>query len=490
MNEQQQPGTAGSLPTIAIVGRPNVGKSSLFNSILKKRHAIVHFDSGVTRDRVSTTGVVNGRRFRLVDTGGLGMGKGEKRGVDFWDQSIEKQVEVAIADADIIFFVVDVTSGLTGLDEEVALRLRSTGKPVILVINKVDGDIATPHLHEFDRLGFSLVFEVSSLHRRGIPALMSEALRDFGSVEPERALPRLKIAVLGRPNVGKSSLVNKLIGEERVIVSDVAGTTRDAIDVEFTLNCGDEQVPALLVDTAGLRKRSKVDGAVERYSTMRAEETLNSCDIVLFVIESRQTGATSQDKTIARMIVDSGKPVVIVSNKWDECSGMRMKDVLPEIRYTLPHMSFAPVVFICAKTGYNFQELYQVIAELRAQMAVKISTAMVNRVVTDAFEKTSPQVIGTKPFKVYYGTMTANPPPTFQLFVNDPKLCPDNYKVYLEKYITKAFAFSGMPVRLVFKERERRELVFPKIDKRKGKGKKNQRIRPYRVDRPKEEDGD
>ena len=186
------------------------------------------------------------------------------------------------------------------------------------------------------------------------------------------------------------------------------------------------------------------------------------------------------------MIVDSGKPVVIVSNKWDECSGLKMKNVLEEIRYTLPHMSFAPVVFTCAKTGYNFQELYQIIAELRAQMAIRISTAMVNRVLEDAFEKTSPQVIGTKPFKVYYGTMIANPPPTFQLFVNDPKLCPDNYKVYLEKYITKAFAFSGLPVRLEFKERKRRELVFPKVDKRKGK--KNQRIRPYRVDRPEEDE--
>ena len=482
--KEQPPERTAALPTIAIVGRPNVGKSSLFNSILKRRHAIVHVDSGVTRDRVSSTGLFEGRRFRLVDTGGLGMGKGEKRGVDFWDRSIEKQVEVAIEDADVIFFVVDVTSGLTGLDEEAAARLRSTGKPVILVINKMDGDTPTPHRHEFDRLGFKRIFEVSSLHRRGIPALMSEALQGFDSTEEEQ-LPRLKIAVLGRPNVGKSSLVNKLLGEERVIVSDVAGTTRDSIDVEFTLHCGDEQIPALLIDTAGLRKRSKVDGAVERYSSMRAEETLRNSDIILFVIESSRTGATSQDKTIARMIVDSGKPVIIVSNKWDACSGLKPQEVLAEIRYTLPHLAFAPVVFLSAKTGGNFQELYRVIAELRARMAVKLSTAMVNRVVADAFEKTAPQRVGTKAFKVYYGTMTANPPPTFQLFVNDPKLCPDNYRTYLEKYITKAFELTGLPVRLIFKERERRELVFPKIDRRK---KGRQRIRPYRVDRP--DDGD
>ena len=465
------------LPTIAIVGRPNVGKSSLFNSILKKRQAIVHFDSGVTRDRVSSTGVIGGRRFRLIDTGGLGMGKGEKRGVDFWDQSIEKQVEVAIADADVILFVVDVTAGLTALDQEAAIRLRSTGKEIILVINKVDGDVPTPHIGEFDRLGFSL-------HRRGITQMMEKALKDFDAVAPGQELPRLKIAVMGRPNVGKSSLVNKLLGEERVIVSDVAGTTRDAIDVEFTLDCGDgEKVPALLVDTAGLRKKSKIDGAVERYSMMRAEETLENCDMVLFVVESSMNGVTAQDKTIAAMIQKSGKPCILVSNKWDTCSGKKQKDVLAEIRYTLPFMSYAPVVFICAVSGYNFKELYGAIAELRAQMAVKISTAMVNRVIGDAFEKTAPPVLGTKPFKVYYGTMVSNPPPTFQLFVNDPALCADHYKTYLEKYLQKAFEFTGMPVRLILKERKRRELVFTKT-----KSGRKVKIRPYRVDR--DDDGD
>ncbi len=472
------------LPTIAIVGRPNVGKSSLFNSILKKRQAIVHFDSGVTRDRVSSTGVIGGRRFRLIDTGGLGMGKGEKRGVDFWDQSIEKQVEVAIADADVILFVVDVTAGLTALDQEAAIRLRSTGKEIILVINKVDGDVPTPHIGEFDRLGFKQVFEVSSLHRRGITQMMEKALKDFDAVAPGQELPRLKIAVMGRPNVGKSSLVNKLLGEERVIVSDVAGTTRDAIDVEFTLDCGDgEKVPALLVDTAGLRKKSKIDGAVERYSMMRAEETLENCDMVLFVVESSMNGVTAQDKTIAAMIQKSGKPCILVSNKWDTCSGKKQKDVLAEIRYTLPFMSYAPVVFICAVSGYNFKELYGAIAELRAQMAVKISTAMVNRVIGDAFEKTAPPVLGTKPFKVYYGTMVSNPPPTFQLFVNDPALCADHYKTYLEKYLQKAFEFTGMPVRLILKERKRRELVFTKT-----KSGRKVKIRPYRVDR--DDDGD
>jgi len=484
MTEETRELTRSSFPTIAIVGRPNVGKSSLFNSILKKRCAIVHFDSGVTRDRVSSTGVFEGRRFRLVDTGGLGMGKGEKRGVDFWDQSIEKQVEVAIEDADVILFVVDVTCGLSALDQEVASRLRTTGKEIVLVINKVDGEEPTPHLHEFDRLGFKQKFEVSSLHRRGIDAVMTAAMRGYDAVTPPQEQPRLKIAVMGRPNVGKSSLVNKLLGKERVIVSDIAGTTRDAIDVEFTLECGDgEKVPALLVDTAGLRRKSKIDGAVERYSMMRAEQALENCDIVLFVIESSKDGATAQDKTIATMIQKYGKPCILVSNKWDLCSGQKPKDVLGEMRYTLPFMTYAPLVFVCAKTGYNFKELYAAIAELRAQMEIRISTSMVNRVIEDAAAKTSPPVIGTKPFKIYYGTMIKNPPPTFQLFVNDPKLCADNYKTYLENYIRKAFEFTGMPVRLFFKERKRRELVFTKV-----KGGKKVKIRPYRVDR--DDDGD
>ena len=479
MKDETQEKQHSLFPAVAIVGRPNVGKSSLFNAILKKRCAIVHFDSGVTRDRVSSMGLFEGRRFRLIDTGGLGMGKGEKRGVDFWDQSIEQQVEAAIDDADVILFVVDVTCGLAALDQEVAKRLRSTGKEILLVINKVDGDEPTPHLHEFDRLGFKRKFEVSSLHRKGIDNVMAAALRGYDAIAPGQEESRLKIAVVGRPNVGKSSLVNKMLGEERVIVSDVAGTTRDAVDVEFTLECPDgEKVPALLVDTAGLRKKSKIDGAVERYSMMRAEQTVENCDIVLFVIESSKTGATSQDKTIASLIQKSGKPCVIVSNKWDLCTGEKPKDILSEIDYTLPFMSFAPHVFICAKTGYNFRELYSAIAELRAQMGIRISTSMVNRVVEDAFAKSAPPVVGTKPFRIYYGTMIKNPPPTFQMFVNDPKLCADHYKTYLENYIRKAFGFSGMPVRLLFKERKRRELVFTKV-----KGGKKIRIKPYRVDR-------
>ena len=451
-----------SLPTLVIVGRPNVGKSSLFNAILKRRHAIVHFDSGVTRDRVSTTGVYNGKRYQLVDTGGLAMYAGEKKGVGFWDTSIEKQVETAIEEADTILFVTDVNDGLTPLDQEIAARLRATGRDIILVVNKVDDYGRNEGVEEFLKLGFKKVYPVSSLHRKGIQNLLDGALAEFAknAAETEEHEPRLRIAVVGRPNAGKSSLVNKMLGAERVIVSDVAGTTRDSIDVDFTLPCGDEDVPATLIDTAGLRRKSKIDSAVERYSMMRASEAVEKCDIVLFLVTSDQFGATAQDKTIAKMIGDAGKPCIIVANKWDTCSGLKQQDVLKEIRYTLPKLVYAPVVFTCAISGYNVKLLYSAIAEVRAQMSIKVSTAMVNRILEDAENRYSAPIKGTKAFKIYYGTMIKNPPPTIALFVNDPKLLADNYKVYLENYIRKAFGFTGMPIRLEFRARERRELVF------------------------------
>ena len=267
------------------------------------------------------------------------------------------------------------------------------------------------------------------------------------------------VAIVGRPNVGKSSLVNRMLNEDRVIVSDVAGTTRDAIDVEFTLKCRDEEVPARLVDTAGLRKKSKVDEAVEQYSMMRAKEALENCDIVLFVIEANRGEASAQDKTIARMIQDSGKGCIIVCNKWDlRADGIKAQEMLTDIRSSLPQMKYAPVVFTSAKSGYNFDALYEAIAQVRAQLDVKVSTAMLNRVVQDAVERNLPPVIGLKPLKVYYGTMVGSAPPRFVLFVNDPKLCSDTYLLYLTNYFRKSFEFTGFPIRIRLQERSRRDL--------------------------------
>ncbi len=494
--ETTTPDSALQLPVIAIVGRPNVGKSSLFNAILKRRLAIVHFDSGVTRDRVSGSGVFEGRRFNLIDTGGLGMYSGQKRNVGFWDQSIEAQVEAAIDSAVTILFVVDVLDGLTPLDKSIADRLRASAKKVILVANKADNHQATQAADEFHALGFGKIHPVSCLHRIGIDSLMTDALAgipnntEAGDDNPNEPRP-LRIAVMGRPNVGKSSLVNRLLGEDRVIVSEVAGTTRDAIDIEFTLKCGDEDVRAVLVDTAGLRKKSKIDGAVERYSMMRAEEALENCDIVLFVVEATTQSSTSQDKTIARMIQDSGKGCILVANKWDACSGVKQKDLIADLRGSLPKMLYAPLLLISAKSGYNFRELYEMIAELRAQMSVKVSTAMLNRILTDAQERNVPPIIGARPFKIYYGTMVGNCPPRFSLFVNDPKLCADNYKAYLENYMRKAFTFTGFPIRLIMKARRREDLNDilnrKKAFKRARDEEKRKNIKPPRKEETEEE---
>ena len=452
---------SSSLPSIAIVGRPNVGKSSLFNAILGRRLAIVHFDSGVTRDRVSEPCLWKKRLFLLTDTGGLGMYCGETRGLSFWDKMIAEQADAAIETADVILFVVDVQAGLNPLDSGIAERLRTCGKKVILVANKADNPEDVSHADEFHALGFDSVYPVSCLHRTGIGDVMEAALSGLIRIDAD-SIPResrFKIAVLGRPNVGKSSLVNRLLGETRVIVSDVPGTTRDAVDSELTLDCDGVEVPALLVDTAGLRKKSKVDGAVEQYSMMRAAAALESCDLVLFVLEASVGEATSQDKTIARMIEESGKACILVVNKWDvRLENSTKESILKEVRYTLPKMPYAPVVFLSAATGWNFQELYRTITQVRTQLSVRIATSQLNRVIQEAVDRNLPPVIGVKPLKIYYGAMVAGAPPRFVLFVNDPKLCAETYRTYLVNCFRRSFGLTGLPIRIRLEARSRRDL--------------------------------
>ena len=449
------------LPSLAIVGRPNVGKSSLFNAILGRRQAIVHFDCGVTRDRVSASGVWHGRRFNLIDTGGLGMFENETNSVGKWDKLIAEQVAAAIEDAAAILFVVDVQAGLLPLDHGIADRLRACGKPVYLIANKADNHSDVLLADDFHTLGFEHIHPVSCLHKRGIEDVLEDALSSIDPSDSDAyAAHALKIAVLGRPNVGKSSLVNRLIGKERVIVSDVAGTTRDSIDVEFELKCSDsETIRAVLVDTAGLRKKSKVDGAVEQYSMMRAQNSLDTCDIVLFVVEADKGAATSQDKTIARMIEESGKGCILVVNKWDiRPEKTSREELIREFRDSLPKMAYAPLVFVSALTGENLNVLYDLIAQVRAQLSARISTAMLNRVIQDAVTRTAPPVVGLKPLKIYYGTMTETAPPRFILFINKTDYCADSYKAYLSNYFRAAFNLVGVPIRIILQERDRRDL--------------------------------
>ncbi|MBN2641423.1 MAG: ribosome biogenesis GTPase Der [Victivallales bacterium] len=442
------------IPTIAIVGRPNVGKSSLFNAIIKRRLAIVHEASGVTRDRIVSPAIRHGKHFQVIDTGGLGTFAGEERKVDMWDRNIRAQVEIAIEGADVLVLVVNVQQGVVPLDEEVADRLRECGKKVIVAVNKVDDGSHQKMVPEFSRLGYEDLFPVSCLHRQGIDELLEKTLEDFEAYEniPERP-QALKIAAVGRPNVGKSSLINRLLGEKRVMVSEIAGTTRDSVDVDFELKIGDEKLPATLIDTAGLRKRGKVSDAIEMFSVMRAQSAIERANIVLFLVEAKPEGVTAQDKKIASIIHDSGKACIIVANKWDICENKDPKAVLDELRYSLPGMSYAPVVFASALDGKNMDKLMDMIGAVIEQLEVHVSTSMVNRVVEDAIQRNAPPVVGTSRLKIYYTTMVGSAPPTFLLFVNNPKLCAKNYLAYLNNYFREAFGFFGIPIIIRLRER-------------------------------------
>lgn len=452
------------IPTVAIVGRPNVGKSSLFNAIAGKRIAIVHEECGVTRDRIVAPMQYSGRRFQVIDTGGLGLFHDNQNAEGQWDDEIREQIEAALADADIIIFVVEAQSGLLPLDSSISRKLHESGKEVIQVVNKVDNPSMEKHAMEFSALGFGELYCVSCTHRLGIRNLMDRVVASIekSSDEGASSAPEpFSIAVVGRPNVGKSSIVNRLLGEKRVIVSDVAGTTRDSIDVPFSLEFHNEQIPAILIDTAGLRKRARVNSAVEIFSIMRAEESIERARLVLFVVEARPDGLTAQDRHIARMIIDSGKACVVVANKWDVCGSFKQKDILEEIYHTLPLMTYAPVVFTCALSGYNFGKMLDAVAEVMGQMEVHITTSVLNKVISDAVTANAPPCIGTKQLKIYYATMVKNDPPTFSLFVNNPKLAAHNYIAYLVNFMRKRFAFAGLPVRLEFREKSKRAFVPP-----------------------------
>lgn len=439
----------GRVPLVAIVGRPNVGKSSLFNAIVGKRISIVHEQSGVTRDRLVAPASWHGRHFQLVDTGGLGTFTGEKKNINIWDKGIREQVETAIEGAEVLIFVCNVQDGIAPLDREVADRLHGIGKKVFLAINKCDNEQTETEVSGFAELGFDKIFPVSCLHRRGIGNLLDSALKNIPLRQelPQQQEP-IRIAVVGRPNVGKSSLVNWMLGEERVMVSEIAGTTRDAIDVDFSMRYKGEDIPAMLIDTAGLRKKAKVKDALEMFSMMRTNEAIERAQLVLFLVEACPDGVTAQDRKIAAMIVEAGKGCIIVANKFDllDTAAAKKQHLMEEIRYTLPHLSYAPVVFTSTVTRNNIDELLDQTAEVMAQMDVKVPTSLVNKVLLDAFARNSPPVTGNSPLKLYYSAMTGTQPPRFLLFVNNPDYCADNYLAYLIRVLRQSFDFTGWPI--------------------------------------------
>lgn len=431
-----------------------MGKSSLFNAILGRRQAIVHEESGITRDRIVASVFREGHYFQVVDTGGLGTFTAEKKRMGLWDEEIRRQVDVAVEGADILLFVTDITAGVTALDVDIAAMLRSSGKKVFLIANKADNPEKDAQSADFLKLGFSEIFPVSCVHRRGIPELIEKIICNIDVSGVEQIIkPALRIAIVGRPNVGKSSLINHFLGEERVIVSDIPGTTRDSVDVEFELKYKSGKIPAVFVDTAGLRKKGRADSAVEIFSIMRAERAIKHSQLVLFLIEAGKDGATAQDRHIGRMIADSGKGCIIIVNKWDTCAGLKQKTEEKKIRAALPFMTYAPIIFTSALSAYNFSKILDSIAEVKEQMELHIPTSVINRLIADAFERNSPSVIGRGPFKVYYATMLGNEPPRFLFFVNDPKLCPKNYLAYLNNYLRQRLDLTGLPIRIQMRNR-------------------------------------
>lgn len=428
-------------PIIAIVGRPNVGKSTIFNRIIGDRLAIVEDKPGVTRDRLYGRGVWLEQEFSIIDTGGI-----EIDGEDEILRSVRIQAELAIEEADVIVFMVDAKAGVTATDQEIAEILYKSGKPVVLAVNKVDNIQRQDDIYEFYTLGFGDPVGISGAHGLGIGDLLDEASKHFPEdTGDEYGDDVIKVALIGRPNVGKSSLVNAMLGSERVIVSDVAGTTRDAIDTPFEKD-GQKYV---LIDTAGMRKRGKVYESTEKYSVMRAMKAIERADVVLVVINGEE-GIIEQDKHIAGYAHEAGKASIIVVNKWDvvEKDDKTMQQFTTKIRDHFLFMSYAPVVFVSAKTGQRLHKLYPVVNKVAENHSMRVVTHVLNDIINEAVALNSPPTDKGRRLKLNYATQVAVKPPTFMIFVNDPELMHFSYERYLENKIREAFDFEGTPLRL------------------------------------------
>ncbi|MEW5899247.1 MAG: ribosome biogenesis GTPase Der [Bacillota bacterium] len=431
-------------PVVAIVGRPNVGKSTLFNRLVGERVAIVEEKPGVTRDRLEKDVEWSGRVFTLVDTGGL-----DFQETDEISGKTRRQVELAIREADVLLFLVDARAGLTPADEEIAQMLRRSEKPVLLVANKAE-KFAGEH-YDFFRLGLGEPIPVSAALGLNTGDLLDQILQALPARE-EEACPEelIRVAVVGRPNVGKSSLVNKILGFERVIVSPQPGTTRDAIDTLFE-HAGRR---FLLVDTAGIRRKSKIDEATERYSVMRAFKAIDSCDVSLVMLDALE-GVTEQDKRIAGYVHEKGKASILTVNKWD----LLKKDKRAADRYReevdqeLPFLSYAPVAFISALTGKGIRQLLQLVVDVWGEFNRTIPTGSLNALLADLQLRNPPPSQKGKRLKIFYGTQVQNRPPTFALFVNDPELLHFSYLRYLENQLRLAWGFTGTPLRFFFRRR-------------------------------------
>jgi GTP-binding protein len=447
----------GKLPIVAIVGRPNVGKSALFNRLIRQRIAIVHDQPGVTRDRLSADCEIGPVRFTLIDTGGIGSAIDAS-----FDEQVRAEADLAMEMANLILFVTDARDGLTPIDEMLARELRTAKKPIVVVVNKIDHPKQTDHEAEFHKLGFHEVLPVSAAHGRGITELLDRIAAHLPdeTTDSSTKLPELKLAIVGRPNVGKSSLVNAILQDRRTMVSSIAGTTRDAVDIPYER----DGKRFILIDTAGIRSRGKQSSSVEVFSVMRAQKSIERADICALVVDAVD-GVTAQDKKIAGLIQESEKPCLVIVNKLDLVKpSTRVRDffnaVLGQIRSNLFFLDYAPIDVLSAHTGENLDRLFQSIERIEKHAQRTLGTGQLNRLLQQALEAHPPPARSNRRLKILYATQIDNKhsdtirPPTFLLFVNDPETLTDDYRRYLEGKIREQLGYYGLPI--LFRLRSRR----------------------------------
>ena len=437
-----------SKPIVAIVGRPNVGKSTLFNKLIGERRSIVEDTPGVTRDRIYAEAEWSDRRFILVDTGGI-----EPKSDDTILKQMRNQAEMAIASANVIIFMCDVRAGLLADDRDIAVMLKKSGKPIVLAVNKVDKVGELPYeFYEFYELGFEREpIAVSSIHGTGsgdlLDAVLSEC--DFGD-ESDDEEGVINVAVIGKPNAGKSSIINRMCGEERVIVSDIAGTTRDAVDTKIV----NEHGVYNFIDTAGIRRHSKVEDRIEKFSVLRANMAVERADVCLLMIDAAD-GVTEQDEKIAGIAHEAGKPTIIVINKWDSVDkdNSTVNAYTKNIRTALAYMPYAPIVYVSAKTGQRVAGLYELVNSVYAESRKRITTGALNDLLNDAMARVQPPSDKGKRLKIYYMTETSVAPPTFVIFCNSEELFHFSYRRYIENCLRDTFGFDGTPIKIVIRQK-------------------------------------
>lgn len=438
-----------SMPIVAVVGRPNVGKSTLFNVLAGEKISIVKDTPGITRDRIYADVSWLDMNFTLIDTGGI-----EPESRDIILSQMREQAQIAIDTADVIIFMVDVRQGLVDTDAKVADMLRRSGKPIVLTVNKVDDyQKYMPDVYEFYNLGIGEPFPISSVNKLGLGELLDEVSSYFDKEQAreEEEDDRIKVAIVGKPNVGKSSIINRLIGENRVIVSDIAGTTRDAVDTEVTYHAREY----VFIDTAGLRRKNKIKEELERYMIIRTVSAVERADIVVLVIDAAE-GVTEQDAKIAGIAHDRGKATIIAVNKWDiiEKNDKTVNQFTQKIRQILSFMSYAEITFISAVTGQRLFKLYELIDAVYENHAMRVATGVLNEILTEAVALQQPPSDKGKRLRLYYMTQVAVKPPTFVIFVNDKELMHFSYTRYIENQIREAFGFRGTPLKFIIRERK------------------------------------